>query len=134
MHSIIGLLHLCAYLLRQLTDHVEAKKELTELMDVEWLRENAIHAAVHGLDDEFFFDKAGDGNDLRLELSLKASLEPYLSNLPGCLVPIHDRHIAIHEDEPIPLRVVLLNGRLDPGDRLLAIIALIVPLFVVRKT
>lgn len=64
---------------------------------------------------------AGDSDDLRLVLTLDSCLLPLLANLLGRLVPVHKRHVAVHKDEAVAVRVVLLDSLLDLVHGLLAI-------------
>lgn len=74
---------------------------------------------------------AGDSDYLRLEFSPQPGLLPELSDLPRRLISVEEGHVAVHQDEPVALHIVVINRLLDLNDSLLAIVTLIGALYVV---
>ena len=84
-------------MLWQVLDIIQIHQHLAEITDREGLRKDAIHAVVHRAEHELFLDMAGDGDDLGLEFALQAIRLPEIPDLPRCLIPIHERHVTIHQ-------------------------------------
>ena len=58
--------------------------------------EDLVHSAVDSSFDICFFSMSGDRSNNRL---WKVVSEQVLSYFRGSLVPVHERHVAIHQDQ-----------------------------------
>jgi len=65
---------------------------------------------------------SSDCDHLWLLCSLDIGVLIQLSNAFGCLIPIEERHVAIHKDQAIPVRLSILNCLQDLWDGLLAVV------------
>ena len=71
---------------------------------VDWFVKDLDHAHIEAVLDGLFVGEGSDGHDLERVVSDALSLAPLgidLVDLPGGLVPVHDGHLNVHEDQAI---------------------------------
>lgn len=76
--------------------HIEQK--LAKILYVQRFRKHFVHSTFDCSIDIFIFNVAGDGDNFGLAFFVDIHLVEKLSYFLGADVPIHDRHVTVHED------------------------------------
>ena len=101
---------------------------------MQWLLKDLVHATCQCSIDVLVFDVASDGDDLWLVLDCHPPLVIKSSYLLGSFISVHEGHVAVHEDQRILVRVIVLNALLDLLQSLLTIVGELTDLLSVWDT
>ena len=109
-------------MLRDVVDELHGHEELPELPNRQWLRVHFVHSAVDGSLNVFVLNMAGDGHDLGLLVSGDVYALEHLSDPYGCLVSVHERHVAVHQDQRVFVVVAFADALLYDLNSLLSVV------------
>ena len=101
--------------------HIHQK--LAKFSCVQWLLENLVHPTLQCSIYVLVLDMPCNGNYFRLVLLSHFLLVVQFSYLLRCFIAIHEGHIAVHQDQRILVRIVVLNWFLNLLESLLSVVS-----------
>ena len=103
-------------------DELHLNQQLSEIFDWQWFGIYLVHAAAESLVDVLVLYVTGDGHDPWLLVARDVHLGISTADALAGLVPIDEGHVAVHQNERVPVWVTLVDGLLDHADGLLAVV------------
>ena len=90
-------------------NHLHINQKWSKFLNRQRFWINSIHTTFKSFLYIFILYMTSNGNDLWLELPRNVHVQIQCTNLVGCLVTIHEWHVAIHQDQWISVGVVFIH-------------------------
>ena len=93
-------------------DIVHLLQKLPKLLDVQRFLKDFIEPTLNSFIHVLVLNMPSYSYNLGLLFLRKVHLSKELSYFLGCFIPIHKWHVAIHQDKPVLIRLIVLHTRL----------------------